>query len=87
MTFSSYPRSFKPSPEDEKKQLAKEARIHIAEAKAMIALLENAPDHAIMVKVGGIKMGLCNNEAFIRVLKSEISEAKKAIEGKENKFE
>lgn len=70
-----------------KKQLIKEATRHKAKASGMIELLKNDPDYAMTVAVGGIEMGLCDNDAFIKMLESEIAEANKAITGQPNKFE
>ena len=73
--------------EGSRKRLIDDAKRHIADCKAMIALIENYPDYAVELKMKGIKIGLCSDAVLIILLSAEIKEAEKAINNEPNKFE
>jgi len=75
------------TPETISSNLLNEAVVHIGKCTGMIEMLKRQPDFAITIEISGENIGLCNNEAVIKLLKSEIKECELCIDIKPNKFE
>jgi hypothetical protein len=72
--------------EDHLYDLKSEAKISIAEARAMIELAkENTL--ACTIKISGLTIGLCNNSKIIPALEHHIQEAEKCLNGLPNEYE
>ena len=77
---------FKRTPEQEKEQAKKDARMEISDIEAM-KILTRDEDRAFELRSSGMIIGLCRNDAIIELLNKEIEERKKCLEGEENLFE
>lgn len=67
--------------------LKNEALEHVNNCAEMHRRLVGDPDLAIKVELGGMEVWLCDNEAILTLLKSEIEEGAKCINGELNKYE
>lgn len=71
----------------EKVTLKNEALHFIGKCSAIKEQLKRKPDFAIIIKVNGFELGICDNQKFMELLNNEILQAELCIEGKENKYE
>lgn len=74
----------------ERAELEKECKVYIAECEFMIKCLEDDPDgYAVEITIVGQCIGLTDGfePEIIKILKKQIVEAQKCINGKENAYE
>lgn len=75
------------TPEETRQFVVRDAKRELVHLKAMLELVQQDPERVIKVDVDGISHPFSTASVFIPVIKEEIGEIKKAIDGKSNRWE
>lgn len=82
-------KEFKKLHENRRKDLVNECKSYIIDCDYITQKLLNDSDHAIMIKVGSVSIGITDGycKEVIKLIKAQKEEAQKCIDGKPNNYE